>query len=95
MTAYLLARVNVTNPEKYEDYKALAPAAIEKHGGKYIARGGRTVTVEGPEVKERMVLLEFPDVEAAEKFYNSPEYQAAKAKREGAAEGQFVIIEGL
>ena len=95
MPAYLIARVNVTDPAKYENYKALAPAAIARHGGKYLARGGATETMEGESETRRLVILEFPDMAAACTFYNSPEYAAAKAERAGAADGQFVIVEGL
>jgi uncharacterized protein (DUF1330 family) len=95
MPAYLIARVNVTDPDKYENYKALAPAAIAQYGGKYLARGGATETVEGEDENRRVVILEFPDITAARSFYNSPEYTAAKAERASAADGQFVIVEGL
>jgi uncharacterized protein (DUF1330 family) len=90
MPAYLIARVNVTDPAKYENYKALAPAAIAKYGGKYLARGGATETMEGDSETRRLVILEFPDMAAARTFY-----AAAKAERAGAADGQFVIVEGL
>lgn len=95
MPAYLIARVNVTDPAKYENYKALAPAAIAKYGGKYLARGGAIETMEGDDETRRLVILEFPDMATARTFYNSPEYTAAKAERAGAADGQFVIVEGL
>jgi uncharacterized protein (DUF1330 family) len=95
MTAYVIARVNVTDPDKYENYKALAPAAIKKYGGEYLARGGAVELLEGPEETRRVVILRFPDMDAARGFYNSTEYTAAKKEREGAADGQFIIVEGL
>jgi uncharacterized protein (DUF1330 family) len=95
MAAYIIARVNVTDPAKYEDYKALAPAAIKKYGGEYLARGGAVELLEGPEENRRVVVLSFPDMDAARGFYNSPEYSAARKAREGAADGQFIIVEGL
>lgn len=95
MAGYLIARVNVTNPGAYEGYKKLAAAAIEKHGGRYLARGGRTVTLEGPEELARVVVVEFPSLEEAEAFYRSPDYQKAIGARKGAATGQFVIVEGV
>lgn len=95
MSAYVIARVNVTDPSKYENYKALAPAAIEKAGGKYLARGGAVELLEGPGEDRRVVILEFPNMDAARNFYNSVEYQTAKKEREGAADGQFLIVEGL
>ena len=95
MAAYLIARVNVTNPDKYENYKALAPADISKFGGKYLARGGATKVLEGDTESRRVVILEFPDMDTARAFYSSPEYAAARAERKGAADGQFLIVEGL
>ncbi len=94
MPAYLIARVNITNPARYADYMKVTPAAIARHGGKFIVRGGETITLEGPPETSRVVVIEFPDLPAARAFYNSPEYQAAKKLREGAATGQFIAIAG-
>jgi uncharacterized protein (DUF1330 family) len=94
MTAYVIARVNVTDPEKYEGYKALSPAAIAAHGGRYLTRGGATKALEGDPDSRRLVVLEFPSLEAAETFYHSAEYEAARAKRKGAAEMQMILLEG-
>ncbi|MGI9482030.1 MAG: DUF1330 domain-containing protein [Hyphomicrobiales bacterium] len=94
MAAYLIARVNVTDPEQYEKYKALTPAAVAAHGGKFIARGGETVTLEGEEEDRRVVVIEFPSFEVAKNFYDSPEYKTARAERENAADGQFVLVDG-
>ncbi|TDI45831.1 MAG: DUF1330 domain-containing protein [Acidobacteria bacterium] len=95
MAAYLIARVHVTNPEAYEGYKKLAAEAIAKYDGRYLARGGRMVTLEGDEETARVVIVAFPSLEQAKKFYDSPEYQEAKAAREGAATGHFVVVEGV
>ena len=95
MAAYLIARITVTDPEQYEKYKADAPAAIAAYGGRYLTRGGPMETLEGEEETHRMVLLEFPSMDKAREFYNSPEYTAAKDKRKGAATGQFLLLEGL
>lgn len=95
MPAYLIARITVTDPARYENYKALAPAAIAKYGGKYLARGGTLETLEGEAEGRRLVILEFPDMQSARTFYGSPEYTAAKAERAGAADGQFLLVEGL
>jgi len=95
MAAYLIARVEVTNPDAYEAYKKLAAAAIEKYDGRYLARGGNMETLEGDEESRRVVIVVFPTLEQAKNFYTSPEYQEAKAAREGAAQGQFVIVDGI
>jgi uncharacterized protein (DUF1330 family) len=95
MVAYMIARIKVTDPDRYENYKALSPGAIATHGGKFIARGGETVTLEGNEDGMRVVIVEFPSLEAVKTFYDSPEYTEARAAREGAAEGHFIAVEGL
>ncbi|MCF8468875.1 MAG: DUF1330 domain-containing protein [Sneathiella sp.] len=95
MPAYMLARIKVTDPEQYEVYKSLAPIAIKKYGGRYLTRGGAMETLEGPEETMRVVLLEYPDMAAAKAFYDSPEYRKARDARKDAAEGQFVLLEGL
>jgi uncharacterized protein (DUF1330 family) len=93
--AYLVADVEVTDPARYERYKALAQAAIAKYGGRYLVRGGAHETLEGDWTPRRMVILEFPDMAAAKRFYDSPEYGEARAARAGAANGRFVVVEGL
>ena len=95
MAAYIIARIDVTDADQYEHYKAAAPAAIAKYGGTYLTRGGAVETVEGDQETRRVVILQFPDMDAARTFYNSPEYAAAREKRAGAANGQFLIVEGL
>ena len=95
MTAYILIRVNVTDLERYREYMAVTPAILAKYQGRFIARGGESVTLEGPEETRRLALVEFPDLDLAKAFYASPEYQAAKALRDGASEAEFVALDGL
>lgn len=95
MPAYLIAQINVTDPVQYETYKTLASAAVRKFGGRYLTRGGAIETLEGTPETRRVVLLEFPDMETARNFFNSPDYSAARAAREHAAVGQFILLEGL
>jgi uncharacterized protein (DUF1330 family) len=95
MPAYMIARVSVTDWDKYKQYMKLAPEIIEKFGGKFIVRGGQTVTLEGPTEKWRIVVVEFPDLEKAKEFYYSQDYTAARKIREGAALAQFVAVEGV
>lgn len=94
MSAYLLAQINVTDMDQYKEYTKLTPAIVEKFGGKFVVRGGEKMTLEGPEETRRVVLLEFPDYETIQKFYDSEEYQAAIAVRSGAAEAQFIALNG-
>lgn len=94
MVAYLISRVHVTDPAKYEGYKAAVPAAIKQYGGTYLSRGGKIETLEGPEDSSRTVVLSFHTVEQARKFWNSPEYTHCKQLRAGAATMHAVIVEG-
>ncbi len=94
MTAYWVAHVNVHDEAAYGEYARRAGPILEQFGGRILARGGRTVTLEGRRF-ERNVIVEFPDIETAEACYNSPEYQAACALQKGAAERDIAIIEGV
>ena len=94
MPAYVIAQVNVTDPAKYQEYAKLAGPANIKYGGKFLVRGGKKTVLEGNIPYERIVINEFPDVEAAKRFYNSVEYQAARQKRLGAADFNMMVVEG-
>ena len=95
MPAYLIARIHVTDPTRYADYVKLTPAAIAKHGGRFVVRGGEVTTLEGTPEHHRVVVIEFPSLDRAKAFWSSPEYAEAKAKRAGAATGQFILIDGF
>jgi uncharacterized protein (DUF1330 family) len=95
MSAYVLVDCDVTDPVRYEEYRQLAPAAIAKYGGRYLVRGGATKVLEGSWQPKRVVVLEFPDVAAAQRFYDSPEYLAARAVRADAATMNLVVVEGI
>ena len=94
MVAYAIVRVDVTDPEQYEKYKQLTPAAAAAFDGRFIVRGGPSETLEGEEETRRIVVLEFPDMHSARSFYDSPLYREARTVRAGAAEMQLVIVEG-
>ncbi len=94
MPAYLICRIHVTDPHRYDEYKKLTPAAIAKHGGRFIVRGGPVATLEGPDEHDRVVVIEFPTMERAKAFWDGPDYAAAKALRKSAATGQFILVEG-
>ncbi len=95
MPAYVVADVDVTDPAKYEEYKKIAPAAIAKYGGRYLARGGQSSVLEGTWRPGRLVVLEFPSLEHARNFYTSVEYTAARRARAGAAKMNMVVVEGI
>ena len=91
---YIIAQVDVTNPQPYAEYAKLSPGIIAKFGGKFLARAGRTVTLEGTPARSRVVIVEYPSFEQAQAFFSSPEYQQAKKLRDGAANAQFIAVEG-
>ncbi len=92
---YVLVQADISDSARYAEYAKLAPGIVAKYGGKYLARAGRTATLEGAPARSRVVLLEFPTFEQAQAFYNSPEYESARKLRAGAATAQFVLVEGM
>jgi len=94
MPAYIIARVQVTDWERYRQYTDSTPETIARYGGKFIVRGGQIVTLEGEPENRRLVVIEFPSLERAQEFYHSPEYSKVKELRTGAAIGQFLAIDG-
>ncbi len=95
MTAYVIVDIDVHDPVGYEEYKKLAPAAVELYGGKYIARGGKTETLEGNWAPGRLVILQFEDSEQAKKWLNSDEYRQARTIRHKTARSKMVVIDGV
>lgn len=93
--AYMVVQADVTNPQQYQEYAKLSPGIIAKYGGRYLARGGRTATLEGPPAKSRVVVVEFSSFDQAQAFYTSPEYTAARTLRAGAGTAQFVVVEAI
>jgi uncharacterized protein (DUF1330 family) len=91
---YIITRVDISNPDAYARYAAAATKAIADHGGKPLARGGRSEALEG-KARARNVVLEFDSYDAARRYFYSEQYQAARAQREGAAEIEMVLVEGV
>ncbi|KAF0108534.1 MAG: hypothetical protein FD146_420 [Anaerolineaceae bacterium] len=94
MSAYVIVDIEVTDPAGYEEYKKLAPAAVQLYGGRYIARGGRNETLEGGWHTNRLVILEFESIEKAKAWLDSPEYAPARALRHKYARTNMVVVEG-
>lgn len=92
--AYWIARVKITDPARYAGYVALASAAFERYGGRFLARGAPDAVLEGASA-ERIVLIAFDSVDQALACFHSPEYAKARAAREGAAEVEIVIMKAL
>ena len=95
MPAYVIARVEVIDWSKYNEYLKVTPGTIAQYGGRFIARGGEMATLEGPDETRRLVILEFPSLAKAKAWYNSKEYQNAKKLRAGASIGSLIAIDGV
>ncbi|NIA71057.1 DUF1330 domain-containing protein [Pelagibius litoralis] len=95
MAAYIIAHLDVTNPEAFEAYRDAVPAVVADHGGRYLARGAPVDVLEGDWEIPRLIILEFPDKAAAEGFYHSAEYQEILPLRLENADGAVVIVEGV
>lgn len=95
MAAFILAYIEVQNPEDYQEYIKQVPALVAKHGGVYRARGGECTVREGSWQPKRTVLLEFPDRASAEAFYDDPEYAPVMAIRHRTSNTNLIIFDGL
>lgn len=94
MPAYVLVEVRVTNPEPYAGYRDLAGASVARHGGRFLVRGGAVTPLEGDWNPQRLVVIEFPSVEAATAWYHSDDYQEALKIRLANSVGKALIVEG-
>jgi uncharacterized protein (DUF1330 family) len=91
---YIIANVDVTDPQQYENYKRLSSAAIAAYGGEVLVRGGRCEVLEGS-MQSRCVVIRFKDFETANAFYRSAEYSLAREARAGAARMNLIAVEGI
>jgi uncharacterized protein (DUF1330 family) len=94
MNAYVIVEVDIHDPESYEIYKQLTPASIAAFGGRFLVRGGQTEVVEGSRQPGRVVVLEFPSMDHARKWWDSEQYEKAKKIRQRAASTNMIIVEG-
>ncbi len=94
MAAYLIVEVETTDEALMAEYRKHTPGAIAKFGGKFIVRGGKTRTVEGGWTPPRIVMIEFPTFDAAEKFYDSEHYKPILAMRLKAGKSKAIIVDG-
>ena len=94
MAAYLVVEVEVKDPQRYEDYKAMVPPTVKAYGGKFLVRGGAAECLEGGPPPARMVVIEFPSVEQAKRWWDSDEYREARNLRQAIAETRLILVEG-
>lgn len=95
MTAYLVARVDVTDPVAFEEYRLKVPAVVAAHGGRYLVRGGAIEGLEGDAAPNRVVILEFADMAQLKAFYHSEAYRPLLELRQRAARTSAFSIEGV
>ncbi len=95
MSAYFIVDLEVTDPVGIEEYRKQVPATIAKYGGRYLVRGGKHETLEGDWHPRRVILLEFPSVEQAKRWYDCEEYRGPKALRFKTARTNLILVEGV
>lgn len=95
MPAFILVDINVHDPVQYEEYKKLAAPTVTLYGGKYIVRGGKVETLEGKWAPTRLVILEFPTVDQAKAWLNSPEYSPIRKIRHATSTSEMIVVEGV
>ena len=91
---YVIAHVNITDPDRYPDYASQTPGTVAAFDGRFVVRGGTIHAKEGEPPAPRMVVIEFPDVDRAKAWYDSEAYQAIVGIRQAASEGCVYIVEG-
>ena len=95
MPAYVIVDVTVTDQTAMEEYRKQVPATLAKYGGRFVVRGGAHQTIEGDWKPNRLVVLEFPSMEQAKRWYDSEEYREPKAMRLRAGRANLVMVEGV
>ena len=95
MPAYVINDMEITDPQRFEEYKRLSPSTVAAYGGRFLARGGEVTALEGGWQPRRLVMLEFPSVQQAQAWLNSPEYAPARTLRQLSANSRMVVIEGM
>src|SRR5262245_25849018 len=95
MPAYVIADLEIVDPKAFEEYRLKIPALIEKHGGRYLARGGATEVLEGSWAPRRTVIVEFPSMAALERFWSSPEYKPLREIRQASTRSNLIAVEGV
>ena len=95
MAAYVIAQIEVTDPEAFEAYRQQVPSVIEQYGGEYVVRGGAMEVLEGDWPRPRVVVLKFPSMDQARAWHASSEYEGPKALRRSASKGSMIVVEGV
>jgi len=91
---YVIAQVDIHDPDSYAEYRKHTPASVAEFGGQFLVRGGAMESIEGDAPRPRIVVIEFPSLEQAKAWYNSPGYQKIVGIRQAASEGSVFVVEG-
>ena len=94
MPSYIVSMMSISDAKTYSKYTDRTPPIVERYGGKFLARGGEILTVEGEQYNDRMVILEFPNRQAILDWYADPEYQEVRAFRHASSEARILVIDG-
>jgi uncharacterized protein (DUF1330 family) len=94
MPAYVIGEIEVVDPAAYEQYRKQVLAVVTKYQGRFLVRGGKVEPKEGGWTPKRIVVLEFPSLAQAQKWYDSPEYRPLIALRQKASKGKLIIVDG-
>ena len=95
MPAYLIVNVEITDPEKYEEYRKVASPTVDAFGGKYLARGGTSEALEGDWTPNRLIVIEFESIDRAKEWWSSETYRTPKQMRQASANAQMIVVEGV
>ena len=95
MAAYLIAEIDVTDQARFDEYRSKVPATLERHGGRYVVRGGDAKALEGGPEPKRLVVLEFPDMATLERWHDSADYRPLRALRQQSASSRLIAVEGV
>ena len=91
---YVIAQVTVENPTAYDEYRKGVLATVAAFGGRFLARGGMSETLEGTEISKRVVIIEFPSYAVAKEWHGSDAYAPLLAMRQAAARATLTLVEG-
>ena len=95
MAAYIIADVDVKDAAGFDEYRTLVPATLTPYGGKFAVRGGKLEALEGTWAPKRLVVLEFPSLDHARRWYDGPEYKNPQAMRFKTAMTNLILVEGV
>jgi len=95
MSAFIIASLEVKDPERYEEYRKQVKATVDAHGGEFLARGGALEILEGTWPRPRAVIIRFESMDKARAWYNSDAYRPLRDLRQSASEGTLILLEGV